>query len=125
MSKTILLVVIALASLLPVLPANAQSKAHWTAYAYDQTTGAWGLGWGLTDRQGTMDMALSKCSKPDCKVGYIGDARCIAASLNEASRKMGFGTGQSIADAEASAQKWCLGNTPRAPCHSVGARCSY
>ena len=40
--KTILLVVIALASLLPALPANAQSKARWTAYAYDQTTGPGG-----------------------------------------------------------------------------------
>ncbi|MCC8430935.1 DUF4189 domain-containing protein [Reyranella aquatilis] len=104
--------------------AHAQNQApqYWVTYAYDSSTGAWGLGWGRTDRQTTINEALSRCAKPGCKVGNVTLARCIAIAEGT-QRGPGFGYGNDANSAKANALRFCQQGPAGSTCELTAWRC--
>ena len=104
--------------------AHAQNQApqYWVTYAYDPSTGAWGLGWGRTDRQVTINEALSRCAKPGCKAGNVTLARCIAIAQGT-QKGPGFGSGNDANTARANALRFCQQGPAGSTCEVTASRC--
>jgi hypothetical protein len=107
--------------------AAAQTKPtapqqYWVTYAYDAASGAWGLGWGKTDRQATINDALSRCAKPACKAGNVTLARCIAAAQGT-QKGMGFGSGNDADTAKTYALRFCQNTGAGSTCEVLAVRC--
>ena len=102
--------------------AQAQSPQYWVTYAYDASTGAWGLGWGRTDRQTTINEALSRCAKPGCKVGNVTLARCVAVATGT-QKPPGFGYANEAHTAKAHALRFCKQGAAGSTCEDTAVRC--
>ena len=96
---------------------------YWVTYAYDGATGAWGLGWGRTDRQATINDALSRCAKPGCKAGNVTVARCIAASQGT-QPGVWFGAGNEASTAKEAALGFCRKGGAGSTCEVLAVRCA-
>ncbi|MDP1837458.1 MAG: DUF4189 domain-containing protein [Reyranella sp.] len=108
--------------------AAAQTKPpaapqYWVTYAYDAATGAWGLGWGKTDRQATINDALSRCAKPGCKAGDVTLGRCIA-SAQGTQKGVWFGTGNDAETAKGNALRFCRAGPAGSTCEALAVRCA-
>ncbi|MBL0898094.1 MAG: DUF4189 domain-containing protein [Reyranella sp.] len=100
---------------------SPQSRT-WVAYAYDTASGAWGLGWGKADRQATIDDALSRCSRAECKAGTAVLARCIAAAQGT-QKGVGFGSGNDAETAKGHALRFCQRGGAGSTCEVLAVRC--
>lgn len=94
----------------------------WVAYAHDAKSGSWGLGWGKTDRQATINDALSRCAKADCKAGSAVLARCIAAAQGT-QKGVGFGSGNDAEQAKGHALRFCQSSGAGSTCEVLAVRC--
>ena len=101
---------------------TAPPPQYWVTYAYDASTGAWGLGWGRTDRQTTINEALSRCAKPGCKVGNVTLARCVAVATGT-QKPPGFGYANDAATAKANALRFCQQGAAGSTCEDTAVRC--
>ena len=95
---------------------------YWVTYANDAKTGAWGLGWGRTDRQATINDALARCAKPGCKSGDVFLARCIAAAQGTQGGAS-FGAGNDAKTAEGHAMRFCRNGAAGSTCELLAVRC--
>ncbi|QQS13105.1 MAG: DUF4189 domain-containing protein [Rhodospirillales bacterium] len=102
--------------------AHGQASPYWVTYAYDAGSGAWGLGWGRTDRDLTMSEALSRCGRPGCKLGNVTLARCIAVATGT-SRGAGFGAANDAESAKAHALRFCRSGASGSTCEVSAVRC--
>ncbi len=102
--------------------AHGQAPQYWVTYAYDASTGVWGLGWGRTDRQLTINEALSRCARPGCKAGNVSLARCIAVATGT-QRAPGFGTGNDAETAKTHALAFCRRGPAGSTCEVAAVRC--
>jgi hypothetical protein len=103
--------------------AMAQSAPqYWVTYAHDTKTGAWGLGWGKTDRQATINDALSRCAKPGCKSGDVTLARCIAAAQGNQGGPW-FAAGNDANTAQGHAMRFCRNGGAGSTCEVQAVRC--
>jgi len=104
--------------------ALAQSgPQYWVTYAYDPATKSWGLGWGKTDRQATINDALARCAKPGCKSGDVYLMRCIA-SAQGTQAGVAFGTGNDSNTAQGNALRICRSGPAGSTCEVLAARCA-
>jgi hypothetical protein len=109
--------------------AGAQTKPTapqaqvWVTYAYDAASGAWGLAWGKTDRQATINDALSRCAKPGCKAGNVTLARCIAAAQGT-QKGVTFGSGNDADTAKTYALRFCQNTGAGSTCEVLAVRCA-
>ena len=101
---------------------TAPQAQVWVTYAYDAASGAWGLAWGKTDRQATINDALSRCAKPGCKAGNVTLARCIAAAQGT-QKGMGFGSGNDADTAKNFALRYCQNTGAGSTCEVLAVRC--
>ncbi|MBM3644778.1 MAG: DUF4189 domain-containing protein [Alphaproteobacteria bacterium] len=102
--------------------AQAQTPQYWAAYAYDATNGRWGLAWGRTDRQATINDALSRCQTPGCQVGHIMLARCVAVAQGT-QRPPGFGIANDSQTASLNALNFCRRGAAGSTCEVAAVRC--
>lgn len=103
--------------------ALAQSgPQYWVTYAYDSSTKAWGLGWGKTDRQATINDALARCAKPGCKSGDVYLMRCIA-SAQGTQGGVAFGAANDSNTAQANALRFCRSGAAGSTCEVLAVRC--
>ena len=102
-------------------PAVPESQL-WVTYAYDVSSGSWGLAWGKTDRQATINDALSRCAKASCKAGNVILARCIA-SAQGTQRGVSFGSGNDAETAKAHALRFCRDSGAGSTCEVLAVRC--
>jgi hypothetical protein len=117
----LLLVLVAAAAAAQTKP--AAEPQYWVTYAYDAATGAWGLGWGKTDRQATINDALSRCAKPDCKAGNVSLYRCVAVATGT-QKGPGFGYGNDAKTAQANALRFCQQGPAGSTCEGKAVRCA-
>lgn len=101
----------------------AAPQQYWVTYAYDAATGAWGLGWGKTDRQATINDALSRCAKPACKAGDVTLARCIA-SAQGTQKGVWFGAANDAETAKSQALRFCRSSAAGSTCEVLAVRCA-
>jgi hypothetical protein len=109
---------IAVAQTKPTAP-----QQYWVTYAYDAATGAWGLGWGKTDRQATINDALSRCAKASCKAGNVTLARCIA-SAQGTQKGVSFGAANDAETAKGHALRFCQNSGAGSTCEVLAVRCA-
>ncbi|MBX9947243.1 MAG: DUF4189 domain-containing protein [Reyranella sp.] len=101
---------------------GTEPQQYWVTYAYDASTGAWGLGWGRTDRQTTINEALSRCARPGCKVGTVTLARCVAVATGT-QKGPGFGYANDSKTAQANALRFCQQGPAGSTCEGTAVRC--
>ncbi|MDI1284598.1 MAG: DUF4189 domain-containing protein [Reyranella sp.] len=101
-------------------PTTPQAQV-WVTYAYDAGSGAWGLAWGKTDRQATINDALSRCAKPGCKAGNVTLARCIA-STQGTQKGVWFGSGNDADAAKSFTLRYCQNSGAGSTCEVLAVR---
>lgn len=122
MRKTVSTIAGAFVMLVGLAAPQAQAPQYWATYAYDSTTGRWGLGWGRTDRQTTINEALSRCQSPGCKAGNVVLARCITVATGT-SPGPGFGTANDPDTAKKHALSFCRRGASGSTCEVDAVRC--
>ncbi len=116
------LAALSLALFAGIAHAQNQGPQYWVTYAYDSSTGAWGLGWGRTDRQTTINEALSRCARPGCKASNVVLARCVAVATGT-QKPPGFGYANDAATAKAQALRQCKQGAAGSTCEDTAVRC--
>ena len=121
-----ILAILLLALLAGIAAAQTKPTAPqqcWVTYAYDAATGARGLGWGKTDRQATINDALSRCAKPGCRMGDVTLARYIA-SAQGTQKGVWFGAANDAETAKGHALRFCRKSAAGSTCEVLAMRCA-
>jgi hypothetical protein len=104
-----------------LVPAATAQQPLWVAVASDGA-GLWGIGVGMTTREGAEQEALGQCGMY-CKLKFTAQARCVAYAFSETGRAEGFGAGDSLQQVEHPAWAECNANVPADSCKIRTARC--
>lgn len=121
MFRLSVMVSLALITLSVTSATQAQTQQYWVAYAIDQKSGAWGLGWGQSSSSAAMNQALSNCNHRGC-TGQAKLGRCVAIAKGNTGG-FGAGTGNTAEIVQEYAVGYCRQYAPGSSCRVLTWRC--